>query len=69
MKRALTSPLILSTVAKLISQKIADENGKIVTHLERKTVFAVKTPQVFEFVPLFEAHAKAEKDGKIYTRK
>lgn len=49
------------------TQKIADENGKIVTHLERKTVFAVQTPQAFEFMPLFEAHAKAEKDGKIYT--
>jgi len=41
------------------TQKEIDENGFIVRHLERKSLSAVQTPQVFSFNPLFTAHTKA----------
>ena len=49
------------------TQKQVDENGKIVAHLERSKIFAVQTPQAFQFAPLLEAHKKASADGRVYT--
>jgi 2-C-methyl-D-erythritol 4-phosphate cytidylyltransferase/2-C-methyl-D-erythritol 2,4-cyclodiphosphate synthase len=49
------------------TQKQADENGRIISHLDRNTMFAVQTPQAFAFMPLFEAHKQAENDGQTYT--
>ena len=44
-----------------------DENGFIVTHLVRKNLTAVQTPQGFEFNRLYEAHKKAAGDNHDYT--
>ena len=49
------------------TQKQVDENGKIVAHLQRSTIFAVQTPQAFQFEKLLEAHGKALTDGRVYT--
>jgi len=44
-----------------------DEKGFIVSHLLRKNLTAVQTPQAFEFLRLYQAHKKAEKDDCDYT--
>lgn len=44
-----------------------DENGFIVTHLIRKKLTAVQTPQGFVFNKLYEAHKKAAVDNYDYT--
>lgn len=49
------------------TQKIVDESGKITHHLKRKYVYAVQTPQAFEFNRLLEAHTKACNDNTEYT--
>lgn len=47
--------------------KEIDENGFIKTHLVRKNLVAVQTPQGFNFPRLFEAHKKAAEDDREYT--
>ena len=54
-------------VPAIDTQKQVDENGKITAHLQRSKIFAVQTPQAFQFLPLLEAHKKASADGKTYT--
>ena len=49
------------------TQKEVDEHGKITQHLKRKYVYAVQTPQAFEFERLLQAHEKARCDGLEYT--
>ena len=49
------------------TQKIVDESGKITHHLKRKYVYAVQTPQAFEFNRLLQAHTKAYNDNTEYT--
>ena len=49
------------------TQKIVDSKGKITTHLIRSSVYAVQTPQGFDFKKLLQAHKKAELTQKIYT--
>ena len=49
------------------TQKQVDESGKIVAHLQRSTIYAVQTPQAFQFEKLLEAHKKASIDGRVYT--
>ena len=44
-----------------------DENGFIITHLVRKNLTAVQTPQGFVFEKLYEAHKKAAQDKQDYT--
>ena len=44
-----------------------DENGFIVTHLIRKNLTAVQTPQGFVFDKLYDAHKKAAGDTHEYT--
>jgi len=47
--------------------KIADETGKIITHLKRSAVYAAQTPQGFKFNKLLHAHKSAAKTEKEYT--
>lgn len=54
-------------VPAIDTQKQVDETGKITAHLQRSKIYAVQTPQAFQFVPLLEAHKKASADGKTYT--
>ena len=49
------------------TQKEVDENGRITQHLKRKYVYAVQTPQAFEFERLLQAHEKARCDDLEYT--
>ena len=49
------------------TQKVVDDTGKIIHHLKRKYVFAVQTPQAFEFNRLLQAHSKACNDKTEYT--
>lgn len=49
------------------TQKLLDENGFVVQHLNRSLMTAVQTPQGFILGKLFEAHKKASKDSKSYT--
>lgn len=49
------------------TQKQIDETGRITAHLQRSKIYAVQTPQAFQFEPLLEAHKKASADGKPYT--
>ena len=49
------------------TQKIIDTDNFITTHLERKYMTAVQTPQGFNFEPLLLAHKKALSDKKEYT--
>lgn len=49
------------------TQKQIDENGFIVSHLQRSHLTAVQTPQTFKFIQLLEAHKKAMADNKEYT--
>ena len=49
------------------TQKIVDDSGKITHHLKRKYVYAVQTPQAFEFARLLEAHTRACNDYTEYT--
>ena len=49
------------------TQKEVDEQGRITKHLKRKYVYAVQTPQAFEFKRLLQAHEKARCDGLEYT--
>ncbi len=54
-------------ISAVDTQKIVDETGKITQHLKRKYVYAVQTPQAFEFARLLEAHTKACGDNTEYT--
>lgn len=47
--------------------KAIDEQGFITTHLQRKNLTAVQTPQGFAFRPLYDAHKKAEQGGDECT--
>ncbi len=49
------------------TQKIIDETGKITQHLKRSKIFAVQTPQGFNFTKLLKAHKLAKQDNKEYT--
>ncbi len=49
------------------TQKVIDEQGKITQHLKRSTIFAVQTPQGFNFAKLLQAHQKAKTHKKEYT--
>ena len=47
--------------------KQIDQNGFISTHLERKSLICIQTPQAFEFAPLYKAHTDASKEENEYT--
>ncbi len=47
--------------------KQIDENGFIKTHLVRKELICIQTPQAFEFSRLYTAHATAAKEPTEYT--
>lgn len=49
------------------TQKEVDQDGKIIRHLDRRSIVAVQTPQGFLLEPLAEAHRKAATDGHEYT--
>lgn len=54
-------------VTPVDTQKLMDEKGFITEHLQRSMMTAVQTPQGFKLKELFEAHKKAQADGKEYT--
>lgn len=45
--------------------KIVDKNGKIISTPDRRTLWNVQTPQVFEFETILDAHEKLQ--GKDFT--
>lgn len=47
--------------------KLADADGKIISTPDRKHLFAVQTPQVFEICSYREASEEAQKNQKDYT--
>ena len=49
------------------TMKIIDEEGKIVTHLNRTFTKGAQTPQGFAFRQLLDAHEKALRDSGIFT--
>lgn len=49
------------------TQKIIDTSGIVSTHLERKRIRAVQTPQGFLFNLIFEAHKKAREESFFST--
>ncbi|CEM61253.1 2-C-methyl-D-erythritol 4-phosphate cytidylyltransferase [Treponema phagedenis] len=58
---------VVPAIPVIDTQKEIDETGKIIKHLERKTIKAVQTPQGFPFLKLLAAHASAAGDDKAYT--
>jgi 2-C-methyl-D-erythritol 4-phosphate cytidylyltransferase len=49
------------------TMKVIDEEGKILTHLNRSVTKGAQTPQGFLFSLLYEAHRKAKKEGEQFT--
>ena len=49
------------------TQKQINSNGIVTSHLKRKDLISVQTPQIFDFNRIFNAHEKAETDGQEYT--
>lgn len=47
--------------------KTADENGFILSTIDRKCAYMIQTPQVFERERLIDAHKRAEDDGFCAT--
>ncbi len=47
--------------------KIIDKNGFVISTPERSSLFAVQTPQIFDFKLFKSAFEKAENDGKDFT--
>lgn len=54
--------------------KIIDENGMIVSHIDRRSAVGVQTPQIFKFPEIFQAHVQAREkdvsyidDSQIFT--
>jgi 2-C-methyl-D-erythritol 4-phosphate cytidylyltransferase len=47
--------------------KAVDPDGRISGHLRRASLALVQTPQGFTFLPLLQAHQKAQSDGTPYT--
>ncbi len=44
-----------------------ERNGSIISYLDRRTVYALQTPQTFRFSLLLEAESKAKAEEKFYT--
>ncbi len=47
--------------------KQVDKTGKIISHINRETLYAVQTPQSFIFSDILRAHKLASTDNKVYT--
>ena len=47
--------------------KVLDDNGFVAGTPDRSKLFAVQTPQIFDFATYRKALAKAEQDGKEFT--
>ena len=75
----LTSDLIIQTLATATiyggaapalpstdAMKTIDEQGRITSHLPRRSTFSVQTPQIFRFPDILDAHEAAKDNGKSY---
>lgn len=62
-KKALETKAAIVAVKAVDTIKRVDENGKIIETLDRNFLWAVQTPQIFDYKLIFDVHKKLEGRG------